>query len=557
MLTRQLAFLSMVLGIWCAAAVHAQEENWIYQGWPFTQETNTAHALDDPWTVIKPQRQDVKEAIVKIYKISNRPDYYNPWSMQGPRSLTGSGCVIKGRKILTNAHLVSDETFMQVRRYGEARKYRARVAWVAHVVDLALLDVEDKTFFDDVEPLAIGELPLSRQETVVYGFPFGGDTLSVTKGVISRIEHRSYTHSSYPFLAGQIDAAINPGNSGGPVLVNDLVIGVVMQHKRNAQNIGYMVPAPVLHHFFLDLEDGSYDGFPSLGIVFQDMENPDLKARYNMAPDQTGVLITRVVAGSPAEFILKPGDVLLRLGDQDIANDGTVEFRPGERTSMFYVVQSHQIGEHMDVHLLRNGRRMLLDVVLRRSLDKDQLVPKQQYDIMPSYFIYGGLVFSRLTKDYLEVWSSDWYNRAPKVLVAILSDNYPETAGQEVVLLTKVLAAEVNEGYHDINSMIVDRVNGEKILNLEDLVRKIIRHTNETYLALSNERGVQVVLDRSKAEAANPDILRLYHIPRDRSEDLDAIQPEPLPQTQEERAISTTKENEAGDAGLFRSETDE
>ncbi len=61
--------------------------------------------------------QDVRESIVKVYVVSNSPDYYNPWSMQGPRGGSGSGCIIENNLILTNAHVVSDHTFLQVRKY--------------------------------------------------------------------------------------------------------------------------------------------------------------------------------------------------------------------------------------------------------------------------------------------------------------------------------------------------------------------------------------------------------------------------------------------------------
>ena len=95
---RQIHFLGIVLMLWIT----------------------TAHA------------SDVKDAIVKIYTIQNSPDYYNPWSMRGPEASTGSGCVIKGKKILTNAHVVGDQTFIQVRRYGDAKRYEARLLSVSH-----------------------------------------------------------------------------------------------------------------------------------------------------------------------------------------------------------------------------------------------------------------------------------------------------------------------------------------------------------------------------------------------------------------------------------------
>ena len=213
----------------------------------------------------------VKAAIVKIYTIHDVPDYYNPWSMKGPFGSTGSGCVIKGRKILTNAHVVSDKTFIQVRRYGDAKKYEARVLSVSHAADLALLTVNDPAFFEGVTPLDFGDLPRTREEILVYGFPLGGDTLSTTKGVVSRIEHQTYTHSSDSFLAVQIDAALNPGNSGGPAINDGKIVGVAMQVISQASNIGYIVPVPIINHFLRDLEDGRYNGFPSIGVVMQGM----------------------------------------------------------------------------------------------------------------------------------------------------------------------------------------------------------------------------------------------------------------------------------------------
>ncbi|MBM4153000.1 MAG: trypsin-like peptidase domain-containing protein, partial [Kiritimatiellaceae bacterium] len=182
--------------------------------------------------------QDTRSAIVKIYTVHNVPDYYNPWNMRGTQSSTGSGCVISGKRPLTNGHVVRDQTFIQVRRFGESRRFQARVLFVSHQADLAILSVDDPTFFDNVEPLSFGELPYTQSEVNVYGFPMGGDTLSITKGVISRIEHQVYSHSSVPLLAAQIDAAINPGNSGGPAIISNKIVGVAMQGMTQADNIG-------------------------------------------------------------------------------------------------------------------------------------------------------------------------------------------------------------------------------------------------------------------------------------------------------------------------------
>jgi len=463
---------------------------------------------------------DVREAIVKVYTVSNSPDYYNPWSMRGPQGVSGSGCIIENNLILTNAHVVSDHTFLQVRKYGETERYQAQVVAVSHLTDLALLKVEDPAFFEGEPALLFGELPEIQQEVLVYGFPMGGDMLSITKGIISRIEHQPYVHSSSSFFAGQIDAAINPGNSGGPVLVDDKIVGVVMQGISSSQNIGYMVPVPVIRHFFDDLKDGTYDGYPSLGVGLQDMENKGLRKYYQMEDGLSGVLINQIIPGSPADGYLQAGDILLSFEDYTIGNDGTVEFRTNERTQLTYVIQQKQIGENIRMEILREGKKISIDLNLSRSLKKDRLVPMEEYETLPSYYIYGGLIFCPLSKNLLDIWGSQWYQSAPKELIyPLLNSNIPEKEDQQVVVLLKTLAANVNEGYQNVNSWVVDKVNGEKIWSLSDMIKKV-ENNLDLYIVFEDKWSQQIVIDREKAENTHQEILETYRIPFDRSEDL-------------------------------------
>lgn len=463
---------------------------------------------------------DMKDAIVKIYTIVNTPDYYNPWSMRGTGGGTGSGAILKGRKILTNAHVVGNQTFIQVRRYGEPQRYTARVLSVSHEADLALLTVDDPTFFERGTTLELGELPEPQQEVLVYGFPLGGDTLSITKGVISRIEHQTYSHSSANLLAGQIDAAINPGNSGGPVLQDGKIVGVVMQGMSQADNIGYMVPANIVRHFFADIEDGQHDGFPSLGVVLQEMENPDLKRRYRMPAPRTGLLVTRVFPGSPADGVLQPGDVLTRLDGHPIADDGTVEFRPRQRTSLAYWVQERQVGDTLAVDLVRDGQEQQLTLTLDRPARLDPLVPAEQYDVLPTYYIYGGVVFSPLTKNLLRAWGPNWFANAPNELAAYLSNNVPEVEGEQVVLALKVLADDVNQGYHGMSNWVVETVDGRRVRNLKELIAAVEQGEGGEFVTFGDGAGQVLVLDRAKVAASQEALLETYRIPADRSPDL-------------------------------------
>ena len=468
-------------------------------------------------------QEDVRDAMVKIYSVQNRPDYDNPWNMKGPKSFSGSGCVIDGNRILTNAHMVSDQTFIQVRRHGQSKKYQADVRAVSHEADLALLTVRDTEFFKGVRPLKFADLPEVKQEVVVCGFPEGGDSLSTTKGVISRIEHQRYAHSLIHLLAAQLDAAINSGNSGGPVLVGKRIVGVVMQTRKNSENIGYMVPAPIIDHFLTDMKDGRYDGFPDDGIHAQTMENESLKAMYGLKRNQSGTLVTAIAPGSPADGYLLPGDVILSIDGHSVADDGTVEFRPRERTSADYFIQQHQVGEQVAMQILRNGREKTVRLTLFKAWGSGNLVKSTQYDVRPAYYVYGGLVFCPLTLNYLWTWGYNWTDEAPFNLINYFTHEKPGAAGEEVVIIIKVLPSDVNQDYENfINERIVE-VNGKKVHNLRHLISLVEEQTDDPFVVFKIKRGPVIVMDRKKVEAKQSVILQTYQISADRSDNFQVV----------------------------------
>merc|ERR1712194_430376 len=100
------------------------------------------------------------------------------------------------------------------------------------------------------------KVPHLEDDVLCVGFPLGGDTISVTSGVISRIEVTTYTQASHELLGIQIDAAINSGNSGGPAFnARGECVGVAFQSMgaEEAENIGYVIPTVVVMHFLNDL----------------------------------------------------------------------------------------------------------------------------------------------------------------------------------------------------------------------------------------------------------------------------------------------------------------
>src|SRR5712675_3155396 len=219
----------------------------------------------------------IENSVVKVFATMRYPDPFKPWTKQAPSEVTASGVVIEGRRILTNAHVVLYATQVQIQANAAGDKIPATVVAVAPGIDLAVLQLDDQSFFDTHPPVArASKLPQIKDPVLAYGFPTGGSSLSITKGIVSRIEFALY---NYPVsgLRIQIDAAINPGNSGGPAFVNDRMIGVAFSHLGGADNIGYIIPCEEIDLFLEDIADGHYDGKPAMFDDLQTLENPALR----------------------------------------------------------------------------------------------------------------------------------------------------------------------------------------------------------------------------------------------------------------------------------------
>jgi S1-C subfamily serine protease len=459
------------------------------------------------------EKEDItKQAIVKIYNVSKIPNYLSPWSTSMGSS-TGSGTIIEGGYILTNAHVVANQAFLEVQRYGERKRYIAKVFAVSHQADLALLKVEEKTFSSGVTPLTFGSLPEVEQKIVVYGYPMGGSTLSATIGVVSRVEHHTYAHSGETFLAVQVDAAVNPGNSGGPALSDGKIVGVVMQVISKSQNIGYLVPINMVKHFITDMKDGKYDGFAELGIGTQKLENPAMRRYYGLANSVSGKLIDKIVYNSSMKSVLKVGDILTAIDGHNIENDGTIAFRKHEYTDYNYYVDAHQMGDRIDFDIIRDRKSMKVSGILKNVADDMFLVKTTRYDRMPTYYIYGGYVFSPLTRNLIRSTNRN------RLRMSCLASKWQEEDKDEVVVLLKVLASDISRGDNNFGMWAIDTINGKPFKNFKEFYG-MMENMKEKFIVLEDKDGVKVIIDKEEAHAKQDELLKKYNIEYDRSEDL-------------------------------------
>lgn len=455
-------------------------------------------------------------AVVKVYCTHIAPDYGLPWQKQRQHSSSGSAFMIGDGKLLTNAHCVEHDTQVKVKRRGDDKKYIAKVLARGVECDLALLSVENEEFWKGTEALHFGRLPCLQDSVTVVGYPLGGDTISVTKGVVSRIEVTPYAHGTSDLLGIQIDAAINPGNSGGPAF-NDQgeCIGVAFQVYRSdeAENIGYVIPTTVVSHFLNDYQkNGKYTGFPCLGVLLQKLENPALRESLKV-PSSEGVLVRRVEPTAPASSVLRKGDVIVSFDGIAVGCEATVPFRSTERIAFRYLTSQKYAGDIAQLGIIRDGNSMKVQTILQ---PRKHLVPFHVEGGQPSYLIVAGLVFTPLTEPFIEEECEDTLGLK---LLAKARYSLATFEGEEIVIVSQVLAHEVNIGYEHMGNQQVMKLNGTTIKNIHHLAH-LVDTCKDKFLTFEFEDDFLVVLHREEADAASSDILKEHAIPSLRSSDL-------------------------------------
>jgi S1-C subfamily serine protease len=453
--------------------------------------------------------EEIRRSLVRISVTEQQANYKVPWTPGNIGGGTGAGFVIDGKRVMTNAHVVSNVRFLTVEKENDPRKYVAHVAHVAHDCDLAVLRVEDEAFFNGTQPLSFGGLPEIDSTVSVYGYPIGGERLSVTRGVVSRIDFQTYTHSAVDaHLTIQIDAAINPGNSGGPVLQDGKVVGVAFQGYSGdvAQGVGYMIPTPVAHRFLKDIEDGRYDHYMDLSVTTFNLLNPAQRKALGLPDDGRGVMVSSVASAGCSAGKLEIGDVLLAIDGHPIASDSFVELE-GERVQMAEVVERKFKGDDVKLLVKRDQREM--EVAVKLDAGWPFLIQANAYDVKPRYVLFGGLLFQPLSRDFMEAYQTDDLRLRFHFDYFISDEIYRQHP--EVIVLSAILPDPINAYLAEFRNGIVEEINGKKMKTLKD-VADAVGEPAEDYVIKLVGIGRPIVLERTAVDAARERIMRRYRV---------------------------------------------
>lgn len=474
---------------------------------------------------IKNVTEEVKKSSVYIGASYSEFDFSLPYNGPSISSARGSGSVIKYGKdgelaILTNAHVVANQSHSYMRLAGDDVNYELKVEYIDHNVDLAICKLKNKEdykeFIKKAQPIKLAkDMAKDGDEIHTAGFPTGGNTFCTTKGIISRTQRDDYCHREMENVHQQTDSAINGGVSGGIAFNNKgQLIGVPFQGMMFFDNVGYIIPIPIVNKFISECikakEDPNYEykGFPDLAVKIEKLKNLNERKAFGLKKNETGVIITKVAPTSDINETknkkgLKENDILLSIDDMKINNYGKIKLKTGHKVNFRHYLQTKFIDDIVKFKIFRNKKAFELKIKLTEVAGQHDLIPKTLFETQPSYIFASTICFQKLTTNFLDDGKVTEFEH--------LESKFKDKKDQEVVVISKILQSMDTIDYRDKSLKIVEKINGKKINNLSD-VKKALKNNENDIHSIKLKRVKKSLFVKNYNKKQQRKLLKTYNI---------------------------------------------
>ena len=457
----------------------------------------------------------LRASVVSVRVTGQDWNWRTPWEKQAPWTRTVTGLVVPGKRILATSTAFGNPLLVEAQKLGSEARSVARVELVDHEGPLALIAVDDPAFWEGLEPLPLEKRASAEGTVLILRWQRTG-LLDAYPGTLRQVRSGRHGLSQTSVLTVDVASSAEGLGESEVVVSKGKVAGLVTGRSGDAYSA---IAAPVLGQFLEEAKSNEWRSFARAGLAWQDLTNPVLRESLGLSPGETGIRLTRVLPHGSAGGVLKPGDVLLELGGAKLDPTGYFDHPLyGRMLFPLLFTDGRHPGDSMPVKVLRDGKRLDLTLTLRAMRPEQDKVPPYVFGRGPDYLIVGGLVFEELTRPYLASWG-DWTRRAPPRLLVAIDRGEDEEAGagpRRIVLLSSVLPDTANLGYQELRDVIVERVNGRPIANLQDLRQAFATPVNGFHVVdfLAGQGAVRIVLDASEAAASRQRLQQAYGVER-------------------------------------------
>ena len=457
---------------------------------------------------------DVKASVVRINSTQQSWNPWQPWEKNPPRKRRALAAIVGPQRVLTTSELVADATYLEFESADGTRFAQAKVIAVDYEANLALLgpasEEKGDALFAGTVPFVITTPPKIGNTLEILQLEDNSLTL-LTPGILQSIDVAANFLPGHSFLTYMVKASMQNAASSYslPVLCGGKLAGVLISYDVKDQ-LCNVASTDIVARFLKMASDGTYAGFPSLGVTIARTEDASLRQWLKLTDDQGGLYIHSVRKGGAGGTAgLKPGDVLLAVDGQAIDRRGYYAHPNYGKLSWGHLIRGERsTGDSVVLSVLREGKPLELKAVLTREEESTRLVPSHQFDRAPNYLLKGGLVFQELTRPILEGFGEDWPSRAPlDLLDAYENPEKYEASMDRVVFLSGVIPTPATVGYERLRNLIVHKVNGKEIKNMKTLIAAFEGNSDELHSIEFAEENLTVYLDDSVASGVDAQLL--------------------------------------------------
>lgn len=468
-----------------------------------------------PAAVEKPAPADIRKSVIRINSTQQSWSPGQPWEKSPPSQRRALAAIVAPQRVLTTSELVADATYLEFESPDGTHFAQAKVIAVDYEANLALLgpaaEKEGNVLFEKTTPLEMAA-PVKIGSTLdILQIEENGQPL-MTPGNLQSIDVTSNFLPAHGFLTYMVKASMQSAASSYslPVLSDGKLSGVLISYSSKDQ-ICDVASTDIVSRFVKQSTGGGYSGFPSLGITIARTEDSSFREWLKLPDDRGGLYISTVRKGGSADSAgVKKGDVLLAIDGHDIDRRGYYQHPTYGSVFWGHLVRGERAtGDSVSLSLLRDGQPLEIKATLTREEESAKLVPGYNFGKAPNFLIKGGLVFQELSRPLLESFGENWETRAPlDFLDAMENPEKYEGKVDRVIFLSGSIPTPATVGYESLRNLIVSKVNGKEIKNMQSLIDAFKSNLGERHSIEFQEDHFTVYLDDAVSTAVDSQLLQ-------------------------------------------------
>ncbi len=456
------------------------------------------------------------KSVVMVLITKQSYDFESPWKKERIKKSISNGCIINNKYIITDAYSLVNHVLVEVIKHGGSEKVPATVLLTDYHRGLALLTVKDSSFFKDTQSVQLAHKQSVEGKKVVIK---KWESDKMFRSYISEVQKTTirYYDPFCPVLVHHIHTIMGSGGDGEPVFINNRLAGITVSYS-SSKKITYTIGVDTIEHLMNDYFYKKNQGVPIFWIDYVAIDGDRYLRNYlGLTKKDTGIFVSKITSLSSGFASIKSGDVILSVNGTNIDDNGDYHSRYYGKMKFYGLITlNNHVSDIIKMTIIRNKKQMNISFPLESLKRKKIMISQLVYDRAPEYLIYGGLVFQNLSEQYLKTWGTHWAKKANKRLLFYYNRflmHQKNKSQNKIIVLNKILPAEVNIGYQSKKYVILEKVNGIDVKDLNHL-QNLLKKSMSQYIRLSFLGGYSIILHRLETEQSLKTVLKKYNVPR-------------------------------------------